>query len=1172
MMTQSPTGAPPSAAPSSCCCWKSTRTWCGVVSMIIGILFLIGGGSIGNTITRAAQKVLQETVTISGALEVPIVAARIAADVYGGPPGSLPFGITTAAGTSSDDDDNGLANDIYVPSITNVAAILAGGGASPPAPVVTEIGPLAYRSYSTIEQNCLTCGVSNGVETWYDRKWVRYDAARSATGFADHRFGGPFDTTYVTVPNTNYRGLEAQLSAVTQGVVTTFETLAVPLLGLQGVQQLMAPAALDVGTRTLVFPLALGALLQTALGSGLITDNFIDNTPAAISAGFAVSIGGSLYADSLALGVPPMSHTVPAALFTPGSAAAGAVSPLSAVGWTLTVPALTDCPAAAKGVPLAGAACNAYSTALQTAAGDYPAGDAGAKMLQRDVGVILAYFGALLSVAPCAAVAPTAAQAKFEAFAVGALMNLQTQLGCSGAACDIHSWNDALWAQMANNGVTGLIMSAGVFQSAGGAAAAAAYPSLAGTGAGNLCSASALSTSAFLSLADKLPVPGGAVPEFSCWNARANPASFGSKVSGAALKAVFGSPADPAGASPPVATSLLGGGLFRILNNAVPGTGGVSNTLMFLAGAATIANNVKAELATGTAGPFHAEVLVFTAFAALKAAPSATTTAAYAAAVAGATAAPCPANKGNLLLLPLRCFELVDLAAWLSHIAKDVVFDPTFVKAGPRMWNATAVSQGACAPSGAFVPLADPYYASRNLFSEATPLRAGPFLRCTLREYVELGCHDNLMDYVMSLLSGAAPGSYKSRMSPAGLTTYEGSSNDQAWATYKNTNQPNQRFTGATDISQVDVITAYSVNNVQAAQISAFGGPAGSPSVQTNPVTGSYSGNHFAPTLKIAGAGPQAQDYSATWPSISVWVYQGLRACSLAFSSQVTDPAGAGIRLWRFMLNTGSASGVEPSAAQWAAAIPRMKTDDAATPSCAANVAPLLSGVKVYLAPPYFHGCAANGLGAGVPVPGYTLTPGSPAATRDPNSPTAGTVTFVDVEPMSGLTMNAHKRLGAHMYWGGATAWFNLKPTYGLLYWFDQYGQISSGSANTFVTSLGKVKQATSTGVGVLIGIGVVLLLVGAVSTFFGCRMPRAVPGGGAEEPPPQEVYAVGVDKLAAVENPMSNAPASSVVFRAVAPVSGEASAPPQTAPPQMAPPPPPPPAMPVMSAGVTVV
>jgi hypothetical protein len=1170
-----PSGAP---AEPCCCCRKFVRTWCGAVSMILGLVLVIIGGTFRGNVIKATTTLLQANLVIPGALDVPIVSARIAADVYGGPPGSLPFSVATAAGTSSDDDDNGLANDYYVPSITNVAAILAApaGAAAPPAPVVTEIGPLAYRSYSVVQQDCATCGVKDGVQTWYERKWVRYDAANSAAGFQDHSFGGPFDTTYVTVPNANYRGLEATLSKLTGGSIGSFEALAVPLLGLQGLGQLTAPGALNAGLKVLTFPLMMNALVITADAMGLIPDNFISSVPSAEAVGYALSLGG---ADVYPAGLAAMSDSVPTALFQPSSPATAAVSPLTAAGWALTVAALSDCPAAAAGVPGAGAACTSYSTALYSAAGDYPATPAGQQLLQRDVAAILSYYGALLAAAPHAQA--SSAQLLAEGYAAGALHMLQGQLGCSGASCDINSWADAVFVQLANNGVTALVMGAGVLanipsglsapaQAQAVTQAQVAYQSLGGTGPANLCSASALAASPFLSLADTLPLPGGQVPEFSCWTARANPASFGSKIAATTLKAVIGTAADPAvNVNTGAPTSLSGGGNMVIMGVPLAGTGGISNTGAFLAAAQQMAAAVGAEVASGTPGPYHAEVLVLGAFAALRAAPtlqSAIT--AYATAVAGAGAAPCPLLKGNLLGLPLRCFEILDLAAWLNHVAKDIVFDASFAKVGPRMFNAT---------SNSFVPLKDPYYVSRGLFNEPSALRAGPFLRCTLREYIEIGCHDNLQDFAVSLLSpGSQPGSYTNRMPPVGLTSYEGVANDAAWVAYKASNQPNKRYTGGSDISQVDVIAAYSVGNTQVTTIADFGGPAGS-AAQTNPVTGSYSGNAFAPTLKVALSGKEAvQDYAAAWPAISVWVWQGLRACSLAFSSQVVDPAGAGLKLWRFALDAGAAAGAEPSAAQWAAAIPRMKTDDAATtPSCSANVAPLHAGVRLYLAPPYFAGCQTKGL-SGAPVPGYTLTPGTPAAARNPAAPATGVVTFVDVEPITGRTMNAHKRLGAHMYWGGQTAWFNLKPTYGLIYWVDQHGSVTLPTAKKLVDALALADRAATSGTGILVALGVILGLVGAVSTFIGCRMPKApsdfdaAPGGATPQP--------NFDTKDGMTFDVAN-PTASVVFRAVPPTSAmsppstspppttTASAPPPPAPPAMAPPAmvPPPPAPPAM-------
>ena len=41
---------------------------------------------------------------------------------------------------------------------------------------------------------------------------------------------------------------------------------------------------------------------------------------------------------------------------------------------------------------------------------------------------------------------------------------------------------------------------------------------------------------------------------------------------------------------------------------------------------------------------------------------------------------------------------------------------------------------------------------------QASPLRAGPFIRCTIMEVLELGCHDNLLDFFSVMLFSATPG------------------------------------------------------------------------------------------------------------------------------------------------------------------------------------------------------------------------------------------------------------------------------------------------------------------------------------------------------------------------------------------------------------------------------
>jgi len=152
------------------------------------------------------------------------------------------------------------------------------------------------------------------------------------------------------------------------------------------------------------------------------------------------------------------------------------------------------------------------------------------------------------------------------------------------------------------------------------------------------------------------------------------------------------------------------------------------------------------------------------------------------------------------------------------------------------------------------------------------------------------------------------------------------------------------------------------------------------------------------------------------------------------------------------------------------------------------------------------------------------------AATRVATDPVAGTVTFVDVEPVTGRAMNAHKRLGAHMLWGGSTAWYNLKTTYGLLYWVDQHNAVTLPTAKRLLDVFAQLRMATGNGLGILVAIGVIIAAIGLWSTVMGCRMPRADSGAGAS------AAGAGGEIGVKTEDAGFSAVNPSVVFRATAP------------------------------------
>ena len=181
-------------------------------------------------------------------------------------------------------------------------------------------------------------------------------------------------------------------------------------------------------------------------------------------------------------------------------------------------------------------------------------------------------------------------------------------------------------------------------------------------------------------------------------------------------------------------------------------------------------------------------------------------------------------------------------------------------------------------------------------------MRAGPLLKCTLTEAVELGCHDNLLDYLAQVrnghggpvcvcvcvvwvwvwvgrwggqggagasrrcpqqppplrhalhtqvLYGAPPGAASSRAFPpidAGDFPYNAEGN-ASWAAYIATPAGatfDTRYTGENDINLVDVIQK--ANGLSA--LTVWDGVPGSGSLLT-PVTGSYTGLRFAPLAEV---------------------------------------------------------------------------------------------------------------------------------------------------------------------------------------------------------------------------------------------------------------------------------------------------------------------------------
>lgn len=911
--------------------------------------------------------------------------------------------------------------------------------------------------------NCAKCGYSNDVMTWYNRKVVRFNPDDTHADFKDHKLGSKFDTTYVTVPNLNYHGLEAQVKTLSGGQISTLESLTIPLFFAQGMSKLLANDALPLLFRTTTLPIVFGIMITRLTNKYGAT--YAGNCPSLVGQAFYDCVYFQALSDFrsnhprasayyFTLGQDVSSVLTDAALRVLFNTAS---SPglLSVGGWTLFGAALQG----ASKTPPDQAPIVAYSTAFATAcaaAGDTSYATTPVK-LQTHVSFFMQWVGFFLnSTTTNGALSNPAA-----AIAFGVLKDYINGLTIAGAT--LNDYSELSYLQLGSNSIMPLLAYANGFSSAS---------SSMGTSVLNECTSN-MSSSLVDTPALKAQVPGGAIPEFSCWNVRNNPNSLGSRLSPAQMKAWF--------------TTLMNGSSLTLGGAVVPGSAGFTSIAYFMAGGNDLAKAFGTAMATASAGGAAAADMqdmlqIASHYRAFMTSKNTTNADLYNAAVSFASVCP---RAYNPLGLNLKCSQILDLVGFVSHFSQNLIYIPTFVNIGPR------ISDGA----GGFKVHTDPYW--NSLANEANPLRAGPFLRCTVREIVEKGCHDNLQDYALGALAGQPPGAATQRMNNLASTSYEGATRKAAFdADFVNKGLPepvNGRYTGSGDLNLIDVIQA---DSGKLGPFTDFGGPIGSTKMD-HPLDGSYSGNQFKPELEVS-----FWDSPKDLATVKVWVYQVRRSVDLVYTGQVEDPAGAGIKLRRFTLPD---------------VLPKMKTDDPATlssvpyygradvfpsPTCAVNILPMANGIPIFIGSPYLEPCHRNVSGYNYSVP----TIASHTAMRDLR-------TYIDIEPITGIVMNGFKRLGVHIAWK-ASPWYNLKSTYGLAYWVQLRGAIKSDKAKTFALLLKTVKALMADSFSGLIAVGVISLIVSTILFYFAWIVPKAPTGDDASSTPSEADNFGGVNPL----------------------------------------------------------
>ncbi len=883
--------------------------------------------------------------------------------------------------------DNGELNLCFGVNITNIDDVINTGA----KPLVARLGPIGYRKYRESED----VQVDAGKVTWYDRTSRVFDPALTDALYTDPT--SPIWDSYVTIPNLAYRGLEGTLKRTAQSsgvTMQSFEDIAVPLFASQAFSNFNS-TDLDVAIRILVGAVALHLQLAeetvAAGGQSLAIDEWA-----------RADTSRSSYFRLPAAPSSPILPGVQDDLWD----STKTISLLHPTGYSLAARAAME---QAQGVN-GGAAMTAYVTAWTAQLSDATNGDpdylTNLNKLNNHIGLVLTFVGRLFSSSNDVGHAAERLVLK-EMFTRNLIVNQQ--------------WWEMVPAQLGSNAVTGMISS---FFLQLPVENAVAGPTIL-----NGCPSGTSLKEIEVTMAS-MPV----APEFSCWASR-TPASFRSKIPSDAMFKVLRNTTTGPGIAPP----LLTGGIFA----------GTRNSGRFLAAA----NALMKELEAPTSAPMTAikqglqdvrdKIAAFdAAYVASGGLVDASVTQAIADYETAVSATDC--LMIDTMQTGLACSQLLDLAAYMNYIAREFVWEPTFVKRGPVVWSASRNS---------FVDHPDAYYAALRTREEAdgTAMRAGPFIRCTLREYFELGCHDNFLNYVSQRLYFSPAGAPSARLPYVAPSMYT----DAQWADKKSDEDPDTRYTGSTDKDLVDLVYADKGETF----IRTWNGPAGSAD-NFSPVEGSYSGVQFKPhaTMWV--------DYDRPYPELRIWVWQGRRAVALKFEKEVKDPSG-NVRLWRYRLALGGA------AADWSAAIPRMKTDeDGTTPACAANVGALSSYAQVYLTKPFFAGCD----------PSDRVDPADQYDFVDPTLDLSEDEfgTFVDVEPITGLAMNAQKQLGPHLRWTASPWYPSLRETYGLVYYLKQYGSVKEEEASDFQRRLEDVRFAVRTAVpAALFVVGILLLLSG---------------------------------------------------------------------------------------------
>ena len=390
----------------------------------------------------------------------------------------------------------------------------------------------------------------------------------------------------------------------------------------------------------------------------------------------------------------------------------------------------------------------------------------------------------------------------------------------------------------------------------------------------------------------------------------------------------------------------------------------------------------------------------------------------------------CDANATALLpaLAGMNCFEVMDIAAYFTQVARQWAFFPQLA------WN---------------FPV--PTTAANRNGMHMSNVATGPFARTTAKQLMMDGYHESLLWF----LSGMQPGAG----APPAVMTKEVS--EAAFLAARTNNTKDAFITGADDLSRIGKAQQFAGRSQYVEWVQ--------PGKAGIAVEGAYDTTRFEPSFDLRFKEADAK------PSIRIWLGELRRHVNLAFEGETAGPNGEATA-FRYklrneaQLEAGGFSGFKPAQASDVDAL-------YGQPKCLYSVKRIQNPTAalnpdVYLSAPQFSLCDDDDKQM------YQTPDGIDTESYD----AAKYSTMVDIEPVSGRTIHAIRRLAVYLRME-PSQWYPMLPSgknyYQPVYWLQEARGINAQAETDLVSAYRSARAIQYEVPPALLAVGAILLMAG---------------------------------------------------------------------------------------------